>query len=102
MDKNSIVKEIAKGKFSSEELLSLGKVISQQIKENEQSEKVRIYSFNHCGTTQYFLTPEEVKEELLSEIQNYDAADIVGVEFEVGERYVPKVDLSEYIGKLFI
>ena len=101
MDKSGIVEAIKAGEFTSDELSSLSKLINSKIKTVEQSSKVRIFSLSHCDTTQYFMTAEEVKAELLGKIQSYDADDIVGDEFKVRERYVAEVDLPEYIGKLF-
>ncbi|HCE3428277.1 TPA: hypothetical protein NG603_004454 [Vibrio parahaemolyticus] len=102
MNKSSIIEAIKVGEFTSDELNSLNELINFKRKKIEQSNKVKIFSLDHCDTTQFFMTAEEVKAELLSEIQSCDASDIVGVEFNVSERYVAEIDLPEYIGKLYI
>ncbi|WP_367971702.1 hypothetical protein RJD38_22080 (plasmid) [Vibrio scophthalmi] len=103
MDKVAIIEEaIRTTQLTSEELNSLNRLINHKIEKIEQSEKVRIFSLSHCDTTQYYMTPDEVKAELINEIQSCEGDDIVGVDFRVRERHVSEHDLSEYIGKLFI
>lgn len=88
--------------FTSAELESIKSGVTSKLKEMADSDKVEIYGLSTGGGTIYYATKDEVKAELLKDIENTDADDIMDTQVNLECLRVAPADLPDYIGKLYI
>lgn len=88
--------------FTTTELEAINRVVTSKLKEMADSDKVEIYGLSTGGGSIYYATKDEVKAELLKDIENTDADDIMDTQVNLECLRVAPADLPDYIGKLYI